>query len=139
MVLYVLAMLEQDGKLLLLLRKNSRFFSGYYGLVGGKIEEKESIADALIREMYEEVGITVSKQNLNFAHCLSFVGDEGTEVVALVFKVAEWQGCAINCEPDKVAALTWFEMNQLPQNIIPRHRHIIEMVQGGILYSEKGW
>jgi len=139
MMLYALGMIEKEGKLLLLLRQNSRFFSGYYGLVGGKIEEKESIADALIREMYEEVGITASKENLNFSHCLSFIGDEGTQVVAFVFKIKEWQGCVINGEPDKVVALTWFESNQLPKNVIPRHRHIIEMVQSGILYSEKGW
>jgi len=139
MMLYVLAMIEQNSKLLLLLRQNSKFFSGYYGLVGGKIEEKESITNALIREMYEEVGITVSKENLNFSHCLSFVGDEGTHVVAFVFKIKEWQGCVINGEPNKAMALAWFESNKLPENVIPRHRHIIEMVQNGIFYSEKGW
>ena len=137
MALYVLGMIEKSDKLLLLLRQNSKFFSGYYGLVGGKIEEKELIADALIREMYEEVGITVFKENLNFVHCLSFVGDEGVEVVAFVFKITEWQGCVVNGEPNKVVAIKWFEANQLPENVIPCHRHIIEMVQRGIVYSEK--
>ncbi len=38
MTVYTLGMLEQAGKILFLLRKNTTFFSNYYGLAGGKVE-----------------------------------------------------------------------------------------------------
>jgi len=139
MTSYVLAMIEQEDKLLLSLRQNTPFFSGHYGLLGGKIEENESITHALIRELYEEIGITVTKENLHFVHCLSFINEKGVAIVAFVFKATTWQGDVANCEPDKIAELQWYALDALPENVIPRHRHIIEMVQCGVLYSEKGW
>ena len=42
MIIYTLGILEKNSKLLFLLRQNTKFFSGYYGLMGGKIEEDES-------------------------------------------------------------------------------------------------
>ena len=139
MVLYALAIIEQEEKILLSLRQNTPFFSGHYGLLGGKIEENESITHALIRELYEEIGITVIKNNLNFVHCLSFINENGTAITAFVFKVAVWQGSIINREPDKITELQWYALDALPKNVIPRHRHIIDMVQRGVLYSENGW
>jgi len=37
------------------------------------------------------------------------------------------------------AELAWFPPYNLPENTIPRHRHIIEMIQQNILYSESSW
>lgn len=139
MLIYTLGILEKDSKLLFLLRQNTKFFSGYYGLMGGKIEEHESISDALIREAYEEIGLIITKDNLQFAHCLSFKNETNEEILALVFKIKDWHGELINKEPEKCAELAWFAFNQLPDNIIPRHRHIIEIVEKNIFYSEDGW
>lgn len=72
---YVLGFLEKDSKFLFLLRKNATFFSGYYGLMGGKIEENESPSAALIRESYEELGISLLNKNIFFVHCLAFKWD----------------------------------------------------------------
>ena len=139
MLIYTLGILEKDSKLLFLLRQNTKFFSGYYGLMGGKIEEHESITDSLIREAQEEIGITITKNNLRFAHCLSFKNETNEEILALIFKITDWDGEPINKEPNKCAELAWFSPNELPNNIIPRHRQIIEMVQNTVLYSENGW
>lgn len=139
MVIYTLGILEKDSKLLFLLRQNAKFFSGYYGLMGGKIEENESITDTLIRETYEEIGITITKSNLHFAHCLSFKNEKNEDLLVLIFKILNWSGEPVNKEPDKCAELAWFSSNELPDNVIPRHRQIVEMVQNAILYSENGW
>lgn len=39
--------------------------AGYYEFVGGKVEEGESPATALVRELYEELGLTVDKGALS--------------------------------------------------------------------------
>jgi 8-oxo-dGTP diphosphatase len=137
--MYVLGILEHNSQLLLLLRQNAKFFSGYYGLMGGKIEENESPYAALIREAYEEIGISIAAENLHFVHCLSFKNEADEKVLALVFKITNWHGQLINKEPDKCAALAWFSYDNLPENIIPRHKLILEQLKKSVMYSECGW
>ena len=139
MIIYTLGILEKDSKILLLLRQNTPFFSGYYGLPGGKVDPNESPTNALGREMDEELGLTITQKNLHFAHCLAFKNEKGEEIIALIFKVINWYGELTNKEPHKCAELAWFAPHELPDNIIPRHRQVVEMVEQAILYSENGW
>lgn len=139
MIIYVLGIVKQAEKILFLLRNNSKFFSGYYGLVGGKVDVGESVVSALIREVKEEIGIIIIPQDVVLAHCLSCNNERSVEFIALTFMINNWQGEIINCESDKHTELAWFSYETLPSNIIPRHRHIITMVQQGLLYSEDGW
>jgi len=139
MNIYTLGILEKNAKLLFLLRQNTKYFSGYYGLMGGKIEDDESPSAALIREAYEELDIRITQENIEFVHCLSFKNETDEKVLALVFNIVEWRGELINKEPDKCAELAWFSYDDLPENIIPRHRLIIEHIIRSELYSESGW
>ena len=139
MLIYTLGIFKKDSDLLFLLRQNTPFFSGHYGLPGGKVDPHESPAHALIREMHEELGITITQKNLQFAHCLAFKSETNTEIVALIFNIIDWQGELTNKEPNKCTELAWFSPEKLPENVIPRHRHIVEMIQNGSLYSENGW
>ena len=139
MIIYALGIVEQAGKILFLLRKNTKFFSDHYGLVGGKVEDGESVATALIRELQEEIGITVTRDDMYLAHCISIKNEHGKDLIALVFKINHWQGKLINCEPEKQAEIAWFSYDALPENIIPRHRQVLEMVHNNVLYSENGW
>lgn len=49
----VRAVIEQDGKYLLVRNKGADFWC----LPGGRVEDDESVVDALIREMIEETGV----------------------------------------------------------------------------------
>lgn len=59
---YVDALLIDDDKLLILRRANyMRKFGGYWGLVGGSIDNKDKNSkEAIIREIKEETGIELS-------------------------------------------------------------------------------
>jgi mutator protein MutT len=139
MLTYALGILQKDKTMLFSLRKNTPFFSNNYGLIGGKVEDNELMSDALIRELYEEIGITATKEDMDFVHCLSFTNEHGQAILALVFKVNNWTGKIINKEPHKCAELAWLAPESLPKNTIPRHHQIIKMIEQGILYSESGW
>ena len=139
MIIYTIAIIEKAGKILLLLRKNASSYSGYYGVPGGKLDANESVADALIREMYEEIGIIITKENMHFTHCLSYKNDQDIEFLSLTFKISHWEGEPFNKEPDKHEHLAWFYPNALPGNLGPRHRQAVEMTFKNILYSEAGW
>jgi 8-oxo-dGTP pyrophosphatase MutT (NUDIX family) len=59
-VLSVIALIESDGSLLLERRTDAPLWS----LIAGKVEEDESLADALRREVLEETGLTVTSYEL---------------------------------------------------------------------------
>ena len=139
MNIYCLGILEKDKKILFLLRKHQNLFNNHYGLIGGKVEQQESVTDALIRELYEEINVTVTKENMFFVHCASCKNEKGEIFIALLFKIIIWQGELINKEPNKHEKFAWFSLQELPDNIIPRHKQMLQQIEQGLLYSELGW
>jgi len=51
---------DDKGRVLLLKRKMDGFLGGRYELPGGTVEHGESLGDALVREVREETGLTVT-------------------------------------------------------------------------------
>jgi len=56
----VSGIIMRDEKVLLVRRREDDFLGGIYEFPGGKVEEGEGMADALVREVREETGLTVS-------------------------------------------------------------------------------
>ena len=59
----VAALIERDGKLLLARRDASSDQAGLWEFPGGKVETGESHQAALVRELQEEMGITVTVED----------------------------------------------------------------------------
>ncbi|PKM87152.1 hypothetical protein CVU83_03360 [Candidatus Falkowbacteria bacterium HGW-Falkowbacteria-2] len=57
---------EHDGKILLLHRQDHKSEGDCWGLPAGKVDEGESIAEAVIREVQEETGQKIIEENLNY-------------------------------------------------------------------------
>src|SRR5207245_10088726 len=54
------AVIARGSRVLLVKRKSDDFLAGIYEFPGGEVEKKESIHDALRREVKEETGLRVS-------------------------------------------------------------------------------
>ncbi|MDR3646154.1 MAG: NUDIX domain-containing protein [Candidatus Babeliales bacterium] len=134
----LLFLLNSNNEILLLRRFNTDFGSGQYSLPGGKVEDKETAKLAIIRETFEEVGIHIKPENLEFVHLLFRNGTEGVFDVAC-FKANQWSGEVTNREPKKADEIKWFSKNALPENLLPAHKQIIEMITQKIYYSEHGF
>lgn len=136
--LFVLAYLMLGDQVLLLRRKDASFGNGLYHLSGGKVEQGETARQAIRREVQEELGIDISEKSFELVHTFHRKGTE-TEFIALVFQ-ADISGLnPVNSEPHKHDDLQFFNVEQLPENMIPAHRQAIECIQQGVNYSEHGW
>jgi 8-oxo-dGTP diphosphatase len=82
-------MIRPNGDFLLTSRPNGKVYAGYWEFPGGKLETGESVEQALMRELNEELGIRISKAIL----WKSLLVDYPHALVQLHFcKVYEWQG-----------------------------------------------
>jgi 8-oxo-dGTP diphosphatase len=64
----VAAIITRNSEVLLLRRPESDFMGGIYELPSGKVEEDESLGDALYREVEEETGLKVKKIGRHLGH-----------------------------------------------------------------------
>ena len=125
-------------RFLLIRRYNATFGNSLYSLVGGKAELHETALHAIKREVKEEVGLDLPESSFILIHTLHRKGTEN-ELIALCFK-ADISGMhPQNMEPHKHDDLRFFDLNNLPLNIIPAHKQAIGFIQKDIPYSEHGW
>ncbi len=78
-----------DGSFLLGQRAPGTFYPGYWEFPGGKIERGESPLDALVRELQEELGITVQTA---YPWIVREHRYEHAQVRLHFFEVSEWSG-----------------------------------------------
>ncbi len=64
----VAAVITKNSEVLLLRRPESDFMGGIYELPSGKVEEGESLGDALHREVEEETGLRTKKIGRHLGH-----------------------------------------------------------------------
>ena len=88
----------------------------------------------MVREAYEEAGITVDKDDLKFAHVMQQY--ENAEYFDFYFTVRTWTGEPAIREPDKCDDMRWFPLDTLPDNLVPNVRQAIEAYSRGEYYSE---
>ena len=54
-------LIDGDGRFLLASRPEGKVYAGWWEFPGGKLEAGESVAEALARELHEELGIVVDE------------------------------------------------------------------------------
>ena len=98
-------MLRDDGRQFLLAqRPEGKVYAGYWEFPGGKVEAGESVRDALIRELHEELGITVT----DCSPWLTRVFTYPHATVRLNFwRVTAWSGEIGITAPLEHAAVDW--------------------------------
>jgi len=99
-------LVDSNNRLLVVRKKNSTYFM----MPGGKIESGESCQEALVRELYEELGLQVMKDDLQFLgrHSALAVNEKDTMVEASIYKVCVEHGVLVSpkSEIDEIIWLT---------------------------------
>ena len=101
---YVGAILLKDGALLLGRRAAHRSYPDCWDIVGGHVEQGETIEHAMVREVEEEIGVSP----VQFAKLTSLYA-EGIELH--IYRVDAWTGGSPVLRNDEHAELRWFTVD----------------------------
>ncbi|MDD7909306.1 MULTISPECIES: 8-oxo-dGTP diphosphatase MutT [Pseudovibrio] len=125
------ALFDADGRVLLAQRPEGKALAGFWEFPGGKLEQGETPEDGLIRELREELGITVKKECLA---PLTFASHtyEDFHLLMPLYVCRRWEGTPVGAEGQ---ALTWarpvrlrdYKMPPADEPLIP---HLIDLVSG---------
>lgn len=132
--------LIKDNRILLLRRYNTGYEDGNYSVPAGHLDGNETVRLATVREAKEEASITIDAEDLNVVHVMHRNSkDTGGERVDFFLVCTKWEGTVAIGEPNKCDELSWFPLENIPDNTIPYIRASIDDYRRSIFYSEFGW
>jgi len=134
----VYLVLIQDHKVLMGMRCNTGYEDGKYGLIAGHAEAGESLKHAMIREAYEEAGISIKPEDLTIAHVMHRNG-EADERIDVFMTARVWHNEITNTEPNKCLGWQWLDLKSLPDNVMKYKRVALDNILRENFYSELGW
>ncbi len=103
------ALIDQDKRVLIAQRPAGKPMAGLWEFPGGKIEEGEAPEDTVIREMFEELSVKVTKPCLA---PLSFTSHNYQEfhILMPLFICRRWEGIPV---PREAQQVRWVRANRL--------------------------
>jgi ADP-ribose pyrophosphatase YjhB (NUDIX family) len=113
----VFAMIERDGRYLLALRSDI----DWWNLPGGGLEYDETVEEGLAREVREEVGVEITIVRLVGVYSKP---RKREVVLTLLCRLAE--GSPEPHGSDEVRTAAWFQPDEFPPNLLPKHRQRLE-------------
>jgi len=106
-------MSDRSGRWLLQKRPPGKRHAGLWEFPGGKVEPGESPRVALVRELNEELTITVSPRDLRRVAGASAAAGEGERgIVITLYSVAGWQGALV---AEQGCEIRWFAPAELAE------------------------
>lgn len=123
------ALVDVDGRVLIAQRPQGKPMSGLWEFPGGKVEDGERPEDTLIRELREELGITVSDACLA---PLAFASHSYPDFHLLMplYVCRRWEGTVVATEGQQLA---WVKPNRLrhyemPPADVPLISHLMALL-----------
>lgn len=108
-------MLDSEGRVLLAQRPQHKQLGGLWEFPGGKVEAGETPEAALIRELREELGVTVEPDSIEpYAFASHSYAD--FHLLMPLYLVSRWNG---EPKPHDAQALAWAHPQQLRDYAMP--------------------
>lgn len=130
------AFIIAEGKILLLKRQNTGFCDGSYSVPAGHVDDREISSKAMLRELKEEVNLSLNKKDLKNVVSMHRVIDKNP-YFSTFFEIKNIDLSTLkNKEPNKCSELKWFDINNLPENMVDYVSKAINAYNKGIYYLE---
>jgi 8-oxo-dGTP diphosphatase len=117
-------MILKNDQVLMILR-NAGEETGKWALIGGYVEWNETVEEAILREVKEEVGITVNVKKLFGVYSDPKRSPNGEQTITIVF-ILETENEDFKLQYEEVKKVQWFPLSHLSENIAFDHREMIE-------------
>lgn len=125
-------MLLRDGKILLGKRhedpekaQSELNGAGTWTMPGGKLHYQETFENGAYREVMEETGIAIVKENLKHISTTNNIV-ENAHFITLGFTCTDFEGEAEVKEPDEIVEWKWFSLNNLPEPLYFPSKQVID-------------
>lgn len=107
----------------ILLARSSRHRKGFFSILAGFVESAETLEQAAVREVKEEVGVDITN--------LRYVGSQPWPFPHSLMTgfIADYAGGDIVCQPQEIEEAHWFDLAALPE--VPP----IQTLSGQIIYQ----
>lgn len=121
---------REDGTFLLAQRPPEKIWAGYWEFPGGKIEPGETPYHALVRELQEELGITVQTAYPWLTRVFTY---PHATVRLNFFRVSEWSG---ELHPHEGQQFSWQLPSQVQVNpVLPANAPVLRALELPTLYA----
>jgi 8-oxo-dGTP diphosphatase len=136
----VAAIIHRGQDILLVCEQGPNDDSPRWSFPGGRVEENESLHDALCREVLEETGLEVQKRGRLVNLCTLL--DSGASYTCAVYEVDSWRGEQAPADPDGLVLEACFLspadaidlVEQRPE--LPRKEPVIAYLRGEVRETE---
>jgi len=92
----VYAIFKKEDKILLIKRKNTTWYDGFYSLPAGRLSKNEYPTSGIIREVLEEVGVKIKKEDLEPVYFAARHDNRNGVPISTYFEVffiiKKWEG-----------------------------------------------
>jgi ADP-ribose pyrophosphatase YjhB (NUDIX family) len=122
------AAIVRDGQILLIKRLTPPE-AGCWSLPGGKVDFLERVADAVVREIREEIGVAIALERP--LGLVEMVGLDDQHWVSPIYLARIVAGEPRNCEPTKHVDLAWFPLDKPPAPLSVAARDALAALVGG--------
>lgn len=128
--------LEHNNEFLLLRRYNTGYEDGNYSVIAGHLNGNETIKEGMIREDLEEANITIDDKHLKIVGVMH--RKDGDESIDYYLYTNKFSGNIRIMEPNKCDDLSFYKLDNLPDNIIPYIKTALYNYKNNIIFSEYG-
>jgi 8-oxo-dGTP diphosphatase len=125
-VVDVTLLIAKNGRVLLRERANTGYGDGAYEPPSGQLADRETIVETAIR-VASDAGIVIGAENVSLAHVMHDVSGGGR--IAFFLSVSGWAG------PSTSPDAHWFEVGNLPTNMLDRARVALRNYADGMRFS----
>ncbi|MGN6252731.1 MAG: NUDIX hydrolase [Marmoricola sp.] len=128
--------LRREDDVLLQLRQGTGYMDGRWALLAGHVDRDEAVDHAAVREALEEGGVVIDRADLRpltTLHRFEVGGPQVEQRADFFFACSRWSGEPSVQEPDKCAAMRWFSLRALPDDVVPHERLVLEGMRDGTL------